>query len=79
MKNGRPYPLGATLSDTGANFCVYSSHATGVQLMLFSGELDAPADRVLLLDASVNRTAHYWHPYVDGIQSGQGYVESLLP
>jgi glycogen operon protein len=59
MKNGRPFPLGATLLGTGTNFSVYSSQATEVQLVLF-----ALADRVLKLDVSVNRTAHYWHIFV---------------
>jgi pullulanase/glycogen debranching enzyme len=61
VKNGKPFPLGSALSGTGANFSVYSSQATEVQLVLFDSELDAPADRIFKLDASVNRTAHYWH------------------
>jgi isoamylase len=74
MKNGIPFPLGATLSGDGVNFSVYSSHATEVQLILFCGERDAPADRILVLDALLNRTAHYWHIHVDGIRSGQRYA-----
>jgi len=73
VKNGKPYPLGSTLSGTGANFSVYSSQATEVQLVLFDNGLDAPADRIIKLDASVNRTAHYWHIFVDGVRSGQRY------
>jgi len=73
MKNGRPFPLGATLSRDGANFSVYSSQATEVQLILFGNECDAPTDRVLVLDPLLNQTAHYWHIYVEGIQPGQRY------
>ena len=72
-KNGRPFPLEATLSGDGANFSVYSSHATEVQLILFGNECDAPADRILVLDRLLNRTAHYWHIHVDGIRPGQRY------
>jgi isoamylase len=73
MKNGRPFPLGATLSRDGANFSVYSSHVTEVQLVLFGNERDAPADRILVLDALLNRTAHYWHIHVEGIRPGRRY------
>jgi hypothetical protein len=34
---GRSSPLGATLSLEGANFSVYSKHATGIELLLFDG------------------------------------------
>jgi isoamylase len=61
MKNGSPFPLGATISGTGANFSVFSSHATEVQLILFDGAPDLPCGRVIVLDRLVNRTAHYWH------------------
>jgi 1,4-alpha-glucan branching enzyme len=73
VKNGKPFPLGSALSGTGANFSVYSSQATEVQLVLFDSGLDARADRILKLDASVNRTAHYWHIFVDGVRPGQRY------
>jgi isoamylase len=56
------------------NFSVYSSQATEVQLVFFDSGLDAPADRIIKLDASVNRTAHYWHIFVDGVQPGQRYA-----
>ena len=73
MKSGTPFPFGSSLSSTGANFSVYSSHATEVELLLFDGQLDAPADRILALDPSTNRTAHYWHIHVDGVPPGQRY------
>src|SRR5882724_2476203 len=40
-KEGRSSPLGATLSLEGANFSVYSKHATGIKLLLFDGVDDA--------------------------------------
>jgi isoamylase len=73
VKNGKPFPLGSALSGTGANFSVYSSQATEVQLVLFDSGLDARADRIFKLDASVNRTAHYWHIFADGVRPGQRY------
>src|SRR5919109_4193860 len=56
---GRSSPLGATLSPEGANFSVYSKHATGIELLLFDGVDDARPARVIRLDPSTNRTYHY--------------------
>jgi len=73
MKSGRAFPLGATVTPQGTNFSVFSAHATEVQLLLFDGTLDAPASRIIDLDISVNRTAHYWHICVEDIKPGQRY------
>ena len=32
---GKTYPVGATVSPTGVNFCVYSRSTTGIDLLLF--------------------------------------------
>ena len=46
---GQSYPLGATLYGTGANFCLYSKHATGVDLLLFDSENIRQPSRVICL------------------------------
>ena len=33
---GRSYPIGATVCAEGVHFCVYSKHATAVELVLFA-------------------------------------------
>src|SRR6476660_9004034 len=58
---GSSSPLGAILSGGGVNFSVYSSHATGVELLLFDHVDDAGAARVIRIDPADNRTYHYWH------------------
>ena len=70
---GRSSPLGATLSLGGANFSVYSKHATAVELLLFDCVDDAAPARVIRIDASTNRTYHYWHVFVPGVRAGQIY------
>src|ERR1700739_1749712 len=70
---GRSSPLGATLSLAGANFSVYSKHATAIELLLFDGVDDARPARVIRLDPSTNRTYHYWHVFVPGVTAGQIY------
>ena len=55
---GKSSPLGATLSPEGANFSVYSKHATGVELLLFDNADSQPA-RVIRIHPLTNRTYHY--------------------
>ncbi|WP_255551442.1 glycogen debranching protein GlgX [Granulicella sp. dw_53] len=70
---GSPFPLGSTVTPMGINFCVFSSHATHMCLLLFNS-CDAPrASRIIHLDPSVHRTSHYWHIHVGGIGAGQIY------
>lgn len=70
---GLSHPLGATLRDGGANFSLYSRAATGVELLLFDRVDDAKPARVVRLDPADNRTYHYWHVFVPGVQAGQLY------
>jgi glycogen operon protein len=70
---GRSSPLGATVSSGGVNFSVYSRSATGLELLLFDREDDVRPGRVIPVDPVTNRTYHYWHVFVEGIQPGQLY------
>jgi len=70
---GRSYPLGATKFPGGVNFSVFSRSATGVELVLFDREDDPRPARVIPIDPAVNRTYHYWHVFVPGLQPGQLY------
>src|SRR6266542_2356858 len=73
INEGRSSPLGVTLSPGGANFSVYSKHATGIELLLFDCVDDAQPARVIRIDPSTNRTYHYWHVFVPGVKAGQIY------
>jgi glycogen operon protein len=44
-----------------------------VELVLFDREDDAQPTRVITLDPAINRTYHYWHAFVPGLQAGQLY------
>jgi isoamylase len=73
-RNGKSFPLGATLAEDGANFSVFARQSTGAQLLLFDDvDAEAPA-RVIDLDPSVNRTYHYWHAFVPDVGAGQIYA-----
>src|SRR5690606_30008862 len=71
---GNSAPLGVTLSDGGANFSLYSRHASAVELLLFDREEDHEPTSTLQLNPDANRTYHYWHAFVPGIRSGQLYA-----
>ena len=70
---GQSSPLGATVCSGGANFSIYSRSATGVELLLFDREDDSRPGRVIPIDPALNRTYHYWHTFVPGVQPGQIY------
>jgi glycogen operon protein len=71
-KEGQSSPLGATPYPDGANFSVYSKHATAVDLLLFDSVDDARPARVIRIDPP-NRTYHYWHVFVPAVKAGQIY------
>ena len=66
-------PLGATCSDEGVNFSLFSRHATGVALLLFEGVDDPRPSQEIRLDPTANRTYFYWHVFVPGVRPGQLY------
>src|SRR5216117_1374680 len=66
-------PLGATVMPDGVNFSVFSRHATAVEILFFDGVDDARPTRTVRLDATRNRTCHYWHAFVPSVRPGQLY------
>ena len=70
---GHSSPLGATVVNGGVNFSLYSREATGVELLFFDYQDDPKAASVIVLDPVFNRTYHYWHVFVPGVQPGQIY------
>jgi len=70
---GKAAPLGATVSHEGVNFSLFSREATAVELLLFNREDDAQPTNVITLDPYANRSYHYWHVFVPGMQPGQLY------
>src|SRR5258705_9527132 len=72
-KNGCSDPIGATLVRGGVNFSLFSRTASKIDLLLFDSEDDARPSRVIPIDPAANRTYHYWHAFVPGLQPGQIY------
>ena len=73
LTKGQSSPLGATVCADGTNFCVYSKHAAGIELLLFDSVDDVQPARVIPIDPATNRTYHYWHIFVPKVKAGQIY------
>ena len=70
LSQGRFYPCGATLTEDGVNFALFSQNAAEVYLLLFD-EPDRPPTDVIRLEC---RTRHVWHTFVHGLKAGQLYA-----
>ncbi len=68
VREGSPYPRGATWDGNGVNFALFSANATGVDLCLFDAE-GRETDRIALPEYRDET----WHGYVPGIGPGQSY------
>jgi isoamylase len=66
---GRAWPLGASLTDEGVNFAVFSAHATAMDLCLYSND----GRRELLRLPMVERDGDVWHIHINGLDEGQLY------
>src|SRR6516164_8407594 len=73
VEEGSPHPLGATIQPNGVNFSLYSSSASGVELLLFDKH-DSPAPlQVIRLIPTKNKTFHFWHVFVKDLKAGAHY------
>ncbi|WP_428992613.1 glycogen debranching protein GlgX [Pseudoxanthomonas winnipegensis] len=68
IREGRPFPLGATWDGLGVNFALYSANATRVELCLFD-ERGREAERIVLPEY----TDEIWHGYLPDARPGQLY------
>jgi glycogen operon protein len=69
IREGLPYPLGATWDGEGVNFALFSAHATGVELCLFDETGTQETARIDLPEY----TDEIWHGYVHGVGPGSIY------
>lgn len=71
---GRLLPLGATVTDGGTNFSIFSRHGTRVWLMLFDEPAAGTPSAEFELDPAKHRTGDIWHIHLAGIGHGQLYL-----
>jgi isoamylase len=73
QSRGSSAPLGSTVEPGGVNFSLYSRDASGIELLLFEQPDDPKPSQTIVLDPVSNRTYHYWHVFLSGLQAGQLY------
>ncbi|PXV55870.1 glycogen operon protein [Dyella jiangningensis] len=66
IREGMPFPLGATWDGLGVNFALFSAHATRVELCLFD-EQGRETERLALPE----HTDEVWHGYLPDARPGQ--------
>jgi glycogen operon protein len=71
---GSRFPPGATASPDGVNFCVFSRHATRVELLLFAETGSPEPFQTIELTEERNRTFFFWHVFVEGLRPGAVYA-----
>jgi glycogen operon protein len=69
LKQGRPYPLGASFDGQGVNFALFSAHAKKVELCLFDNQAQREIARLTLPEC----TEEVWHGYLPEAQPGLYY------
>jgi isoamylase len=69
VREGMPHPRGARWDGAGVNFCLFSAHATKVELCLFDGRGEREVERIVLPEF----TNEVWHGYVSDIGPGTVY------
>lgn len=69
LSDGLPFPLGAQPAGDGANFAVFSEHATSIELCLFDPRTGRETDRISL----PQKTDSVWHGHLKGVGPGLYY------
>ncbi|MGH7099290.1 MAG: glycogen debranching protein GlgX [Stellaceae bacterium] len=69
LREGRPFPLGATWDGLGVNFALFSAHAAKVELCLFDAAGDREIERIELPEF----TDEVWHGYLPDARPGTIY------
>lgn len=63
---GRGYPAGATVTEDGVNFSIFSRHGRAAKLLLFDDDRKRRPIQEIELDPVANRTFFFWHVCVHG-------------
>jgi glycogen operon protein len=69
LREGQPFPLGATWDGLGVNFALFSANATRVELCIFDNEGQKEIDRMDMPEY----TDEVWHCYLPDARPGTVY------
>ncbi|MDR1466705.1 MAG: glycogen debranching protein GlgX, partial [Treponema sp.] len=74
IESGSPIPLGATFSDKGVNFSIFSRNASAITLILYEDDTYNSAYKEFPLAPQKNRTGDIWHCFIPGLKAGALYL-----
>ena len=69
ITSGSPVPRGATCTDGGVNFALFSAHATRVEVCIY----DEPGEKEIARFELPEYTDEVWHGFVPGLSAGTRY------
>jgi len=72
IHQGKPWPLGSTITKRGVNFCVAAPTAKRLELLIFANAKENHPDEVIHLN-NENRSGDYWHIEIEGLKAGCCY------
>ena len=70
VREGLPFPLGATWDGLGVNFAIFSANATKVEVCLFDLQGNRELERIELPEY----TDEVWHGYLPDARPGTTYA-----
>ncbi|MEA2856982.1 MAG: isoamylase, partial [Methylobacteriaceae bacterium] len=70
IREGQPFPLGATWDGIGVNFALFSANATKVELCIFDIDGTTEVERIALPEY----TNEVWHGYLPDARPGTVYA-----
>jgi glycogen operon protein len=74
VDSGKALPLGASLTNDGVNFAIFSRNATDVTLILFESAESNSSYKEIPLAKKGNKTGNIWHCFIRGLRAGTCYL-----
>ncbi len=74
IRPGSHTPPGVHVDEEGINFCIFSRHATRVELVLYETGASTEPFQLIALDPEVHRTFFFWHVFVENLEPGVHYT-----
>ena len=75
---GSYFPTGATVSDAGVNFSIFSRHANGAELLLYEAAGSPEPFQIICLNHKTNRSFFFWHVFVEALPAGTHYTWRIV-
>ncbi|MDR0502473.1 MAG: glycogen debranching protein GlgX [Treponema sp.] len=73
-ETGKALPLGASLSNDGVNFALFSRNATEITIIIFDSSDPESSWTEIQLDSKSNKTGNIWHCFIRGLKAGTCYL-----